>query len=163
MRILGIDSAISRCGWALVERVRGVGREKLLGRGVLCAVDGEVVQEFAGRMTNGKDEIDLVVIEDAYLDKNVDTVKQLSRLVGRWEQAFETLGVETKLVMASVWQMRILTGLITPKSKRDERKLAAKRWAKATFNEDLGPDEADASAIATHEIRLRSFAELTSG
>jgi Holliday junction resolvasome RuvABC endonuclease subunit len=153
--VLGIDSAISKCGWAVVERDGG--HERLVAHGVLVAVDGEVVGDFAGRMAHGQ-RIDVVVIEDAYLDTNVDTVKKLSRLVGRWQQAFETLGLETTLVMGSVWQRQILSGLIGLTSPREARKKAAKLWARATFHEALGEDEADAAGLATWGARQRSFA-----
>lgn len=154
--VLGIDSAFHKAGWALVER-SGPG-EVLIGHGVLRAVDWEVVSEFSGRMAHGQPiAIDVVVIEDAYLDKNVDTVKALSRLVGRWQQAFEALGVTTRLVMADVWQRAILTGLITGAANRQARKKAAQIWAKATYHKALSEDEADAAALATFEMRQRRF------
>jgi Holliday junction resolvasome RuvABC endonuclease subunit len=88
--VLGIDSAPSCTGWALVERDGD--RERLIAHGLLRSVDHDVVNEFAGRIAMGDLPVDVVVIEDVYLDKNVDTVKVLSRLVGRWQQAFEPMG-----------------------------------------------------------------------
>lgn len=158
--VLGIDSAPSCSGWALVER-DGT-RDRLIAHGLLHTVDHEVVEEFSGRMAMSGPTIDVVVIEDAYLDKNVDTVKVLSRLVGRWQQAFEALGLATRLVMADVWQRGILSGLITPKTHRDGRKKAAKLWAQATFGEALDENEADGAAMATFELRRLVFAGRTS-
>lgn len=154
--VLGIDSAPSCTGWAMVERDGD--RERLIAHGLLRSVDHDVVNEFSGRIAMGTLPVDVVVIEDVYLDKNVDTVKVLSRLVGRWQQAFEPMGIATRLVMADVWQKGVLLGLITPRTDRDGRKKAAKIWAQATFAEALDEDEADASAIATWEIRQRAFA-----
>jgi Holliday junction resolvasome RuvABC endonuclease subunit len=154
--VLGIDSAFARTGWALVERDGA--KERLIAHGILDAVDYEVVSEFAGKMATGALTIDVVVIEDAYLGVNVDTLKALSRLVGRWQQAFEVLGLSTRLVMADVWQRGVLKGLMSTSTAREGRKRAAQIWAKATFAEALGEDEADAVGIATFEIRQRAFA-----
>lgn len=157
IRVLGIDSAFAKCGWALVER-DGV-RERLIAHGVLKAVDSDVVTEFSGRMATGNRTIDVVVIEDCYLDENVDTVKLLSRLVGRWQQAFEALGLSTHLVLADVWQRFLLTGLMPRQAKREARKEAAKTWARATFKEALGSDESDAVGLAVYWVRKRAFAD----
>ena len=156
MIVLGVDSAFSRTGWALVEREDR--RERLIAHGILEACDADVVSEFAGKMATGPLTIHTVVIEDAYLAENVDTLKALCRLVGRWQQAFEVLGLRTRLVMADVWQRGILLGLIGARSEREERKRAAQLWAKATFGEVLHSDEADAAGIATWQIRQRAFA-----
>jgi len=155
--VLGIDSAPRRTGWALVERD---GRqERLVAYGALTAVDADVVTEFSGQVVHRCPSIDVVAIEDAYYGENVGTTKALSRLVGRWQQAFEGLGLETKLVMADVWQRGILTGLITPKSGREARKAAAAIWVRSTFGTALGADEADAAGLATWELRQRRFAQ----
>jgi hypothetical protein len=52
----------------------------------------------------------------------------------------------------------VLSGLIGPRTDREGRKKAAKIWAQATFSEALDENEADASAMATWEIRQRAFA-----
>jgi hypothetical protein len=117
-----------------------------------------VVTEFSGQMATRGPTIEVVAIEDAYLGENVDTLKTLARLVGRWQQAFEALGLETRLVMADVWQRGILMGLISRTSGREARKKAAAVWARATFGTILGPDEADAAGLATWELRQRGFA-----
>lgn len=159
MIVLGIDSAFTRTGWALLER-DGV-RERLIAHGLLEACDYEVVGAFAHRMATGPlgPKISMVVVEDAYLDENVDTLKALSRLVGRWQQSFEALGLKTRLVMADVWQRGLLTGLITGKTEREGRKRAAQLWAKATFGEALHTDEADAVGLAVWQLRQRAFAK----
>lgn len=157
--VLGVDSAFTRTGWALVEREGP--KERLIAHGLLEACDAEVVGGFAHKMATGPlgPDIKMVVIEDAYLDMNVDTLKSLSRLVGRWQQAFEVLGLRTRLVMADVWQRGLLTGLITGKTERDGRKRAAQIWAHATFGEALHTDEADAVGLAVWQLRQRAFAQ----
>jgi Holliday junction resolvasome RuvABC endonuclease subunit len=154
---LGIDSAFTRTGWALVEREGA--KERLIAHGLLEACDADVVGAFAHRMATGQLAIDIVVIEDTYLGENVDTLKSLSRLVGRWQQAFEALGLKTRLVMADVWQRGILMGLITGKTEREGRKKAAQIWANATFGEALPSDSADAAGIITWHLRQRAFAK----
>lgn len=154
---LGIDSAFARCGWALVERAGD--RERLIDHGTLKAVDADLVSDFAGKIANGKLAVDSVVIEDAHIDKNIDTTKSLSRLVGRWQQAFEVLGFETRIVMADVWQRGILTGLITSKTELEGRRKASQLWAKATLGVVLASEEADAAGLATWEVRQRAFRE----
>jgi hypothetical protein len=154
--VLGIESAFSRTGWALVERDGP--KERLIAHGKLEAVDAEVVAEFSGRMATGPLTIHTVVIEDGYpLETNVDTLKALCRLVGRWQQAFEALGVSTRLVREDVWQSAILLGLGGSSSPRAERKKAAQAWATVTFRETLGEDEADAAGVATYELRQRAL------
>jgi hypothetical protein len=151
--VLGIEAAFKRTGWALVERDGP--RERLIAHGNLDAVNHEVVSEFAGRMAMGKLTVDVAVIEDAHAGEKVDTLKALCRLVGRWQQAFEVLGIETRLLMADVWQKGLLTGLINSGTEREVRRRAAQLWAKATFGEALGTDAADAAGLATFEIRRR--------
>ena len=155
--VLGIDSAFTRTGWALLEREGP--KERLIAHGLLEACDAEVVGGFAHKMATGPLTIGMVVIEDAYLDQNVDTLKSLSRLVGRWQQAFEVLGLRTRLVMADVWQRGLLTGLISGKTEREGRKRAAQIWAHATFGEALHTDEADAVGLAVWQLRHRAHAQ----
>ncbi len=157
MRVLAIDSAFTRSGWGLLERDKP--RERLIAHGLLEACDHEIVGAFAHKMATGPLSIDVVVIEDAYLGENVDTLKSLSRLVGRWQQAFEALGLKTQLVMADVWQKGILSGLITGKTEREGRKRAAQIWAQATFGEALPSDSADAVGLGTWVLRQRAFAK----
>ncbi len=126
-------------------------------------MDYEVVSELAGKMATGALVIDVVAIEDASLDKNLATTKALCRLVGRWQQAFEALGLTTRLVMGDVWQRVILAGLAASSSPRDLRKQAAQTWAKATFREALGEDEAGAAGIATYELRQRALRRRAAG
>lgn len=157
MRVLAIDSAFTRTGWGLLERDKP--RERLIAHGILEACDAEVVGAFAHKMATGQLAIDVVAIEDTYLGENVDTLKSLSRLVGRWQQAFESLGLKTRLVMADVWQKGILMGLITGKTDREGRKRAAQIWAKATFGEALHTDEADAVGLGAWLLRQRAFTQ----
>jgi len=49
--VLGLDSAITCAGFALLERTAG--RERVLDHGRLRAVDGDVVARFAAQMMTG--------------------------------------------------------------------------------------------------------------
>jgi len=164
---LGIDSA-TRAGWGLVEKVPG--REQLLDHGFLdlsgrSGKRAEVIEDFARRILARVDAIDLVGIEDNYLDTNEDkanvvTLKALARLAGRFEQAFEALGVETVLVNPQRWAVGILSGLISPRSTREARKAASTLWVRSTFKLVVGHDTADGVAIATYVARSKSFSRL---
>lgn len=152
--ILGLDSAPRRTGWALVDRVGS--RERLVAYGVVGNCDAAVVHKFAADVTTkATAPLALVAIEDCYLEKNVDTLKKLARLTGRWQQEFETRGLSTSLVMADVWQRGILRGLITDGAPRAARKAAAQKWVNWTHKVAVAPDEADAICLATWALRVR--------
>lgn len=156
MIVLGLDSAITKTGWALVERDGG--KETLIQHGFLTDVDGDVVSEFAGRVHASNVAVDMVVVEDLYFAKDANMVKKLARLTGRWQQAFEVLGFSTKLVMASAWQKSLLSGLMNAgSSDRNARKKACQLWVKATFGAELPVDEADAVGLAVYELRRSAF------
>ena len=147
MKILGLDSA-SLTGWALLDG------ERLIERGTVKADEPIKISEFATRLaTSDYLRPDLVVIEDSYLGENVVTVKLLSRILGRWEQAFSTYGVPSEIMMADTWQQHVLAGLITRKSKREERKAACRQWVHITYGIRVTEDVADAIGIATWVAR----------
>jgi hypothetical protein len=154
--VLGIDSA-ELTGFAVVTSGPG-GRETLLRHGVFkirAAADVEVaVVDLVGGTLP-----DLVAIEAPFIGQNVTTGLTLATLLGRWLQALEIRGVPTTTVTANVWQIGILTGLITQRSRRAERKAAACGWSKATFGVALSEDEADAAGIATWALRHARLAQ----
>jgi len=150
MIVLGIDSA-SCSGWALLDGCRPI------KYGTINAREPARIDTLAA-LVNSIGRPDLVAIEDSYLGENVNTVKVLSRIQGRFEQAFATRGIPTELVMADVWQKALLTGLITGKSKSAERKRAAAIWVKATYGLVVSEDIADAIGIGTFVARRELFA-----
>jgi Holliday junction resolvasome RuvABC endonuclease subunit len=143
--VLGIDSA-SRSGWALVQG------ERLIEHGTVNGADRKRQDTLAAYVC-GKTRPDLVAIEDNYLGANVNVVKVLSRIVGAWELCFAVRGVDTRLVMGSVWQKALLTGLIDFGTKSTARKAACALWVKATYGVKVSEDEADAIGLATHVAR----------
>jgi Holliday junction resolvasome RuvABC endonuclease subunit len=154
MIVLGLDSA-TRTGFAVV-RVEG-GREELLEHGVIDGRDADEIDDFAHRIAQTYSP-DVAAIEDNYLDKDPSALKTLSRIVGRWQQALETRGVETRLVLAQVWQSGLLRGL-GGAGDRKGRKKAAALWVLGAFRiKDVSPDETDAICMATWEARRRAFA-----
>lgn len=169
MIVLGLDSA-ARTGYAVVERLNG--SERLLERGVLDLRDQETlatrIDDFAHKMA-GRFEIDVVAIEDNYLDTNEDkanvvTLKSLARMVGRWCQAFESRGITTVLANPQKWAVGVLRGvLMGPTSDRKTRKKACGIWVRATFKVQPEENEADAIGIATYEARQRDFFERAAG
>lgn len=150
MIILGIDSA-SVSGWCLLDG------DRVLKFGTVNAREPMRIDALAA-LVNSIARPALAVIEDSYLGENVNTVKVLSRIQGRWEQAFATRGIPSELVMADTWQKAILTGLISRKSKSEERKRAAAIWVKATYGLTVPEDVADAIGLATHVARREMLA-----
>jgi Holliday junction resolvasome RuvABC endonuclease subunit len=163
--VLGLDSA-TRTGFGLIEHKAG--RETIVDSGVIdlsgrSGKRAEVIEDFARQILARVGTIDVVGIEDNYLDTNEDkanvvTLKALARMVGRWEQAWEAIGVDTVLVNPQKWAAGILTGLIGPRANRQARKKASGLWVKATFGLTPQEDEGDGIAIATFLARSRAFA-----
>lgn len=148
MIVLGLDAA-ARTGFALVEKT--VGPERLIEHGSVDTGTADIIQTFATNMATRRRAPDIVVIEDCYLDKNVQTLKALARLTGRWQQAFESMGLRTRLCMADVWQKRMLGQM--GGAGRASRKKAAMTWCRAWFKAELDPDAADAACMAAWECR----------
>lgn len=147
--VLGLDSA-STTGWALVQG------EKLLEHGLVNASERRRQDTLAAYVCS-RHRPDIAVIEDNYFGKNVDVVKVLSRIAGAWELAFAVRGVDTRLVMGSVWQKALLTGLIDNGSVSAARKAACARWVKATYGLKVSEDEADAIGLATYVAREMAY------
>lgn len=149
--VVGIDSATST-GWAVIHRDER-GRETRLGSGVTSAESAGGIAAFVQTMTTTWPTIDLVAVEDAYLDKNPKTLKVLCRIQGRWLQEFERAGIRCTLVDASTWQIGMLRGLIQRASPRKDRKKAAILWARRLLGAAVTSDEADALCLATWAAR----------
>lgn len=149
MITLGIDSA-SSAGWAHLDG------ERIIGTGTINARDPHRIDALAA-LVCGKARPDLVVIEDSFMGVNVNTVKVLSRIQGRFEQAFAMRGVPTELVLASVWQKALLTGIPGGTKK------ACATWVRATYGITVAEDEADALALATHVARRELVARRLAG
>jgi Holliday junction resolvasome RuvABC endonuclease subunit len=148
--VLGIDSAC-RSGWALLDGRRPI------KYGTVNAREPLRIDTLAS-LVNSIGRPDLVAIEDSYLGENVVTLKVLSRIQGRWEQAFAQRGIPTELVMADTWQKSLLTGLITGKSKSADRKKAAILWVRATYGLTVAEDVADGFGLATFIARRELLA-----
>lgn len=145
MRCLGIDVATS-CGWAIVDiSERGLPVLPRSGVMILDVRLASQVKELAS-FAQHPWRVDVVGLEEPYLGNNPHALKVLARLIGRFEQAFGVVGIETVLVPAQTWQTAVL-GSFGGK-KREDRKKAARIWAKAMFGRDLPQDAADAAGLA---------------
>lgn len=153
MFVLGLDAALNRTGYALVQKLDG--RERLIASGVLTK-STEVARAAFAMEYRG---VDLVAIEEPFLGPNVDTLLKLAAEMGAWRHAFGVLNVAVETVKADVWQMGVLRGLIDSKTKRDGRKKQARIWARTTFQLPALPleDVADASGLATWCARQRAM------
>jgi Holliday junction resolvasome RuvABC endonuclease subunit len=137
--IVGVDSA-ERTGIAVICGAR------ILRRGLCEVNDWQAVERAADTIATFKPEV--VAIEDVFVRLNNSTGLVLSRLLGRWLQAFERRGLATVTVLASTWQPVILAGRMTTRTPGPERKLACIAWALERFGIALPEDQADACAIA---------------
>lgn len=88
----------------------------------------------------------VVAVEDCFIRPNDHTGIMLAKLVGRWEQALQSRGIRTILVLASRWQPAVLP--ITHRAKRAERKAAAQAFVLERFGLSVGEDAADAICLA---------------
>jgi Holliday junction resolvasome RuvABC endonuclease subunit len=149
MKILGIDSA-STAGFCLLDG------ERILEKGAIDARDPHRIDALAA-LVCGKARPDLVAIEDNFLGVNVNVVKVLSRIVGRFEQAFAMRGVPTELVLASTWQRALLAGL------PGGTKRACATWVRATYGLTVPEDVADAIGLATFVARRELVAQRLAG
>ena len=106
-----------------------------------------------GRLAERYTDVDLAGIEDSYSHRNRHTAKVLARISGRWQQAFEHHGVATTFVAAKTWQHAILS--LSPRAKRDERKAAAKAFARSAYGVKAPTeDEADSICLATYLVSV---------
>jgi hypothetical protein len=97
--------------------------------------------------------LDVVAVEEPFIHpKQPHAGLALSRLLGRWLQAFEGRGFTCVTVPASMWQTAVLPG-VTYRSKSAERKRAAVRFARERFGVVATEDEADAIAMACWVVR----------
>lgn len=150
MIIVGLDAA-SRTGFAVLERAAG--RERVHAAGVLEVSPGNV-EAFAAKWAP---QVELVVVEDPYLRENVKTLKVLAGIAAVWQHAFEFRSVRVERCTAQSWQTGILTGLITGRAKREERKAAAQLWALRAFLLELPEDAADALGMAVWIARKQGL------
>lgn len=156
--VLAVDSA-QRSGWAIVRHARG--RDRLLDHGIVNVRSAADVVQAVEVLASFP--VDAIAIESPYIGVNAGTGLALAMLAGRWAQEFERRGVEVQGVLATVWQMGVLAGLISRHSGRDDRKRAAQLWARATFGAALAEDEADAAGLASFVARSRAFAGRCTG
>ena len=151
VRALGVDVA-TRAGWSVVQADGG--HESVIETGIVSPGDPPVCQQIEHVVSRAfRQGVELAVLERPYLDRNVATMEVLARLLGAWEHACATRGLDVVLVRASEWQSAILRGIINRASKRAQRKRAARMWVKATFGLDCGEDESDAIALAVWGLR----------
>jgi Holliday junction resolvasome RuvABC endonuclease subunit len=152
VKVLALDSA-EVTGFAVVACENGT--EVLLRHGAVTVKTASDVETAAGGLA--REGAHLAVVEEPFVHpRNPATGLVLARLLGRWLQAFETKGVPTATIPASMWQTKVLPG-VTWRTRSADRKMAAVTFARATFGVDVSEDVADAIAMATWVVRNSSF------
>lgn len=87
------------------------------------------------------------VVEDQYQEKNVQSLKKLARISGRWEEACKVAGLQVVFIYPSTWQSKVLKGVAR---KRAELKQAARMVAASEVGRLLPENEADAFLIGRY-------------
>lgn len=154
MIVAGIDAATAT-GWGAVDlaagRLRPVRWGRIKGTAWLEVDALARVLKLMG--------VEAAYIEAPYVDKDPRVAILLGRIAGRFEQALERRGIACELVLGNQWQQGLLRGLITTRSKRDERKAACAQWVRASFPgiRFRTQDAADALALASWGARRRAM------
>jgi Holliday junction resolvasome RuvABC endonuclease subunit len=151
-RIVGIDPA-AKTGWAVLD-AEGRRPLRVVQAGSLRP-DANAVAQLVRHLTQPSVRPDLIALEDQFFGRNVHTLKKLVETRSRFMQGFEVAGVRVVLIPANDWQMGLLKGMIHAKSKRKDRKAAAKKYGQLLFGEHAAAnqDEWDAVCLATWAIR----------
>lgn len=89
-------------------------------------------------------------IEDQFMQKNVDSLKKLSRNAGRWQEACAFCKIPVEWVNAKTWQSKILKKL--GGNNRAGLKKAAQFVAQVDTGVKLSSDCADAYCIGKYGI-----------
>lgn len=143
MLVLGVASSPSSSGWTLIDVNEGVGR--IVSAGRAAPMTAEAIANIAGMMTALPDPPELVVVGNDRPSEH-----SYSQAVGRWMQAFESVGVECATVTPAIWQSAV--GQSLP-ADPDRRTLGA-RAAAVLFGGEIA--EADAACMALWAGRKRA-------
>lgn len=152
MIVLGIDAA-TKSGWGIVDTTGG--RIRLLDFGI--AKVGNYRSLGAVMAVALKLNVAKVAIEYPYMAENAGTAIKIGIVVGRWMQECDRAALPFETFTAHQWQMQLLTGLITNRSKSPERKKAAAIWVKSVFGINALEDEADGICLASWRAKVGRF------
>ena len=152
MKILALDQASNRSGWAIFEN------SKLVSYGMIDASNQNDIGKRLYKIRQSVEKlildnnIDKVILEDIYLDKvqinNVSTFKILAEVFGVLYELCIELDKEVDAVLAGTWKSTL--GI---KGKtRAEQKKNAQQYVKKKYNLDILQDITDAICIGEHYI-----------
>lgn len=115
-------------------------------------------------------DVAAVAIESQYVALNVSTAIRLAQTAGRWEEAVLACGAfyfggdasnrpitTLHWVKPSEWQAHMLNGFIGRRTKRKQRKEAARSVALYRWGVELETDVADAAMIAAFQAEKMAF------
>lgn len=152
-RVLAIDPAVKKTGWAVLD-ADGRRVKRVVARGVFKYATPAEIDEFAAHLAQPALHPDVVAIEDQYLDKNVHTLIRLVEMRVRFQHSFQIREIPVVVIPADEWQMGLLSGMITRKSRRIERKAACLKYIQSLHDPKCkSQDEADAIAIGVWAVR----------
>lgn len=150
MKILALDQAPAKTGWAMADG------DRLLSHGVLKTPTDKQLngctrerwQKIAIRELAHQYAPDVIALEGVFYSKNADTLIRLSEFKGRLEGMFEDIGTPTITVFPR--EESALLGMGSYAS-RDPKKLRTRIWAAMRLNPDLtlvDPDDLPAEDLA---------------
>ena len=122
---------------------------KLVWREVWKKKDGELPTDI---IKHGLHCVQYAVIEDQYLGKNANSMKILTRIGGRWEEACANNGLDVKWIPPKTWQTKILG---RGNMKRDQIDKMMKLVARQDTGIKLTADECAAWCIGKCAIGAR--------
>jgi len=146
LKICGIDASTTCTGISLFE-------DGLLTKHEIFNMKNN--KDSHGRLLNMMCKIgdfiqtnhpDSVIIEDSWSNKNVETTKTLSNLIGSVMYVCAVENINISKMKPSEWR-KIIGFQQGSRKKRNELKLEAINYVNSTFNLTCGDDEAEAICI----------------
>ena len=145
MKILGLDLSTKCSGYSVFSD------DKLLSHGVIDLSKNKDMEERSKQMMLEIGQLidleqpDFLICEETWCQKNVDTTKALSYLIGATMYQGYRNGIRCEKILPSSWRAKV--GLQQGKKKRAELKQEAIDMVKRLYHFDPIEDEAEAILI----------------
>lgn len=150
MKILGLDLSTKCSGYGVFED------NKLLSHGVIDLSKNKDTEERSkqmmleiGKLIN-KEKPDFLICEETWCQRNVDTTKTLSYLIGATLYQCYLNNIKCEKILPSSWRAKV--GLSQGKKKRTELKQEAIKMVKDLYQFDPIEDEAEAILIGLSKV-----------
>lgn len=138
-KVLAIDQSLLSSGWAVLTE------HELIDRGKIKSGYKEDFRNIQKQLEALVDvyeahKPDVVILEQTTYQRNADTFRKLSKLLGVLELFFYQQGVPTVIYYPSTWRSKVkIKG-----KKRAEQKLEAKKRVREDYQINASEDESEA-------------------